>query len=889
MYLKQNQWKKLAAILMVIGLFFSLSSFFAPGTVNAAEKSITIKVNGVVKKTFTCDDLEAKKGTTAWVGPRVYSTINTYPTKKWYAVEGVKLMALFEDAGVDLEEEGIQVIKVKANDGYLMTFTKKELLDDSRYYFPGLKDNHEYYGHMQGSVRGKEPVDAIIALRSVESDDFAYMTTQSCPLLIFGQRWVTEQTNHTFSKNVSEIDLLTTAPEKWASPTATPAGGTVPAGTKVVLTNEFGDTDKIYYTTDNSDPTLESPIYNWIARRWWNNRKDVLDEINKPIEITEDTTIKAITIGFGREDSDIAVFEYMVETAAVTGVSIIEGDQILNEGITVKLTAVVSPVNTYNQKVTWSTSDDSVATVDKETGLVTAVSEGEATITVTTDNGEFNDSITVTVVPPYSAALAEESPSPEQIILTWTADPTTTQTVNWLMPNNSLAWVQYLKAEEFGGNFDSAQQLKAKGAVFTTDSSVYRYTANLTGLTPDTKYIYRVGREGAWSEPAAFTTAATETESFSFLYMGDVQSGYTAWGSMLDSVYEAHPETKFVLLGGDLTDKGYDENEWGEFIDAAAGVFSRIPVMPTMGNHDGLMYQKFFALPDNGPTGLKQEFYSFDYGDAHFVILNSNNNTSTVVKQWLQQDLEGTNKKWKFAVFHHPAYPATYDSKGIDKSICENWVPILEENGVDMVFVGHQHVYMRTYPIFQGEVQTDSYGIVYVMGNAGSKTYGGGVGLPYIACEKIGSNYQVIDIDGDVLTLTSKEASGELIETYIINKSIQVQPEKPQYHVIPKKDSVYNIGATTDGIKTMIVNPNQTGLKDFTVFIEPVVKNEGTETVVFTQFRDGVQLQLNTVTADFDLIKTAQAEFDVEDGDVIKAYIVDDFNNADDFNPTILQ
>lgn len=50
MYLKQNQWKKLAAILMVIGLFFSLSSFFAPGTVNAAEKSITIKVNGVVKK-----------------------------------------------------------------------------------------------------------------------------------------------------------------------------------------------------------------------------------------------------------------------------------------------------------------------------------------------------------------------------------------------------------------------------------------------------------------------------------------------------------------------------------------------------------------------------------------------------------------------------------------------------------------------------------------------------------------------------------------------------------------------------------------------------------------------------------------------------------------------
>ncbi len=487
-----------------------------------------------------------------------------------------------------------------------------------------------------------------------------------------------------------------------------------------------------------------------------------------------------------------------------------------------------------------------------------------------------------------SVAWAQESSSPEQIILTWTADPTTTQTITWLMFNNSPAWVQYLQAEEFEGNFDSAQQLEIEGTVFNNDSVLYRYTANLTGLTPDTKYVYRVGREGNWSEPASFTTAE-EAESFSFLYMGDVQAGYTAWGSMLDSVYEAHPEIKFSILGGDLTDKGHDEDEWVEFLSAATGVFSRIPVMPTMGNHDGLMYQKFFALPNNGPVGLKQEFYSFDYGDAHFVILNSGNNTSAAAKQWLQQDLEATNKKWKFAVFHHPAYPAAFDYKGIDQSIRENWMPILEQNGVDMVFVGHQHVYMRTHPIFQGEIQTDSYGIVYVMGNAGSKTYAGGGGFPYIACEKTGSNYQVIDLDGDVLTLTSREASGELIETYMISKGTQVQPKKPQYNVLPKEDSVYSIGVTADGVKTMTINPNQSGFKYFTVFVEPVVAHEGTETAVFTQLRSGVQLQLNAVAADFDLIEAAQAGFNVEDGDIIKAYIVDDLNNAADFNPTILQ
>ncbi|MEN6325443.1 MAG: S-layer homology domain-containing protein [Syntrophomonas sp.] len=369
-----------------------------------------------------------------------------------------------------------------------------------------------------------------------------------------------------------------------------------------------------------------------------------------------------------------------------------------------------------------------------------------------------------------TTALAEEPAKPEQIILTWIGDSSTSQTITWLMQNNSPAQVQYLKEDEFNGIFDTAQTIEANSAEF--DSTHYRYTANITGLTPDTTYIYRVGSEGAWSEPLSFSTAAG-MDKFSFLYMGDVQSGYTEWSNTLNSVCQDYPQIKFSLLGGDLTDNGEDETEWGQFLDAAAGTFSRLPVMPTMGNHDGFMYLKFFALPDNGPEGFKQEFYSFDYGDAHFVVLNTGRNTDEGVKQWLREDLQNTTKKWKFAVFHIPAYPAATDYKGIDQSICENWIPILEQNSVDMVFVGHQHEYMRTYPIYQGEVQTDpaKYGIVYVMGNAGSKTYAGGGGFPYIAMEQTGNNYQVIDIDGNVLTMTAKKSTGELIESYTINKA----------------------------------------------------------------------------------------------------------------------
>jgi hypothetical protein len=221
-----------------------------------------------------------------------------------------------------------------------------------------------------------------------------------------GQRAVTEQTNHTFVKNVSEIEVLTEPPSKWAAPVANPPGGEVPVGTEVVLTNQFNDADKIYYTTDGSDPTLDSPIYNWIASRWWGTRWDVLDEINKPIVITEDTIIKAKTIGFGREDSDIATFEYTVPKVSVTGVSISEGNQELEVGETVQLTAVVEPEDATDKSVTWSSSNEDVATVD-ETGLVTAVAEGEAEITVTTNDGGFTDSITVTVVPPSDFVVVD--------------------------------------------------------------------------------------------------------------------------------------------------------------------------------------------------------------------------------------------------------------------------------------------------------------------------------------------------------------------------------------------------------------------------------------------------------------------------------------------------
>jgi len=135
-------------------------------------------------------------------------------------------------------------------------------------------------------------------------------------------------------------------------------------------------------------------------------------------------------------------------------------------------------------------------------------------------------------------------------------------------------------------------------------------------------------------------------------------------------------------------------------------------------------------------------------------------------------------------------------------------------------------------------------------------------------------------------TITIK-ASGFL--DAIVVQQIKEVDEMPKYNVMPKEDPIYTIGETEDGIKTMTVNDNQTGLNYFTVSIESIEPHEGTETVIFAHIRDGVQLQLNALEADFDEVSAAKAGFNVKPGDVIKVYIVDKLTNDSDLNPIMLQ
>lgn len=380
----------IASLLLMIPMTLISPDFAAAG----AADTIEITGEGVANPLIlSLHQLEAMQQF-----EHVYSTINTWPTKRWYTARGVSLRELLTQAEI---KDNATLVKFISSDGYNVTLTVKELIEDKRYYYPGLKENHPTDGSIPGSPEGAEEVEPILALYSAEgTDDPTAMNDRDALLLVLGQRAVTEQTNQLYLKYISKIEALTAAPEKWDNPKANiPSGTVLPVGTEIELSNKNNNEDKIYYTTDGSNPTINSPMFNWSASRWRDQRGDVKG-VNKPIKVEKDTIIKMITIGPGKLDSEVVTFKFTADMSgkAVDPTKIPGGPPIgvtLDQnridrpvGSTFRLEATVTPFNATNQDLVWSSSDTRVATVDNR-GLVTVVGPGTAVITVTTVDGKY--------------------------------------------------------------------------------------------------------------------------------------------------------------------------------------------------------------------------------------------------------------------------------------------------------------------------------------------------------------------------------------------------------------------------------------------------------------------------------------------------------------------
>ena len=252
--------------------------------------------------------------------------------------------------------------------------------------------------------------------------------------------------------------------------------------------------------------------------------------------------------------------------------------------------------------------------------------------------------------------------------------------------------------------------------IMSVERDVYRHVIELTNLKPATTYAYRVGDAelGYWSETGTFTTASGEDDAFTFFHFTDTQSitpdQYDVWGKLLDDAVALYPDSAFIAHTGDFVDHGDGFMQWKWGLNAASENLANMAIMPTAGNHEAMgtyaldnyfhISEGSMAIPQYTDVGI---YYSYDYNNAHFIVLNTNSinedgTLNAAQVRWLQKDVEeASDADWLILQMHKSIF-SQGSHYGEDEMVAlrEQLLKLMIDLDIDLVLAGHDHIYMRT-------------------------------------------------------------------------------------------------------------------------------------------------------------------------------------------------
>lgn len=380
-------------------------------------------------------------------------------------------------------------------------------------------------------------------------------------------------------------------------------------------------------------------------------------------------------------------------------------------------------------------------------------------------------------------ATAENYRRPSNIGMTFGTDAATTRNINWYTKctvdgakvkpyNTDIQIVPYSENPRFSDQLPSGVKVKASEetvklqfpgidigvfGLFPYYFDATRHMVEITGLKAGEKYCFRVGdaEKGWWSDAGVIETADNSNQ-LTFFHMSDSQSQserqYSrSWAKVLNTAYTMYPDADFIMHTGDHVDKGDNANQWQWLFNTGADRLMKTVLMPTAGNHEA---KSEFAIDQNFILSNvpKQDttagvYYSFDYNNAHFMVLNTNNlseeqGLSKDQMEWLKKDAAQSDAQWKIVALHKAPYSngSHFDDDDVIQ-LRKELSTLMPELGIDVVLQGHDHVYLRTGVMNNNEIvktqtKTVSYngrdytakldptGSIYVIsGCSGVKTY----------------------------------------------------------------------------------------------------------------------------------------------------------------------
>lgn len=311
------------------------------------------------------------------------------------------------------------------------------------------------------------------------------------------------------------------------------------------------------------------------------------------------------------------------------------------------------------------------------------------------------------------------------------------------------------------------------------------HTVSLVDLTPDTSYFYKTGSDAyGWSETYVFNTGAADG-SFSVLGITDIQGSVEK--NYLDSLdalrvaLNTVNDVAFIISAGDNVDKGSSTYQWQWLLDGQREIWANNTVVTAPGNHeeDDASIESFIALPDIAEKSESGHYYSYNYSNTHFVVVNTNDLDETKALSetqldWLVADLAAAKEnaaiKWTIVTLHKGPYTAgshAFDADVI--ALRAQLTPVFAEGGVDLVLQGHDHTYSVS-----KFIGSDGKPAAITYDDRGAAI--NPEGIPYINLGTIGDKYYNYIYNDDVYLIdrNAKDYQNSPLAAYYKNGNLEL-------------------------------------------------------------------------------------------------------------------
>jgi len=308
-----------------------------------------------------------------------------------------------------------------------------------------------------------------------------------------------------------------------------------------------------------------------------------------------------------------------------------------------------------------------------------------------------------------------------KVTVTFNGDTTTAKGFTWYTPDTSTGNdLQVVEKNSGAADFTKSTRFTGRSAISTNSKSERLHKAEAINLKPDTTYYFRVGDEwlNSWSDVGTFRTAPV-SGAFTFIDLTDTQAKEADEAELsaqtIAKAMATIPNANFILHSGDIVDTGTKEEQWDWLLGYSQQSLLNITMAPAAGNHEDKKYGYYEHFNVKEAANSQTEtgaYYSYDYSNAHFIIMNSNENSDEYANftpaqvEWLKTDVAAARKagaKWIIVNFHKGPY--TTSNHASDKDIMgtngvrNKIAPVMAELGIDFVVQGHDHIYARTKPI----------------------------------------------------------------------------------------------------------------------------------------------------------------------------------------------